>query len=357
MFPDKTSSIFKYGIGIFTDVSEIEFEKRMFELNSVSIICHSDSSSPALILKKGIPPLAATLGRDDITGNIFFSKTAETDEHFSLIIPKDYYSKEPITLQIKANHKNALCNINITIEENADVVLIEKIDTQEYLGFNLNLHLKQNARVKYIILQNTKENAYTMAQRIANIEKDAVLEWIDIELGGKITKSDIHTNLIGEGAQSSVNSLFFVCDKQTIDMYTATRHVAPYTRSDMQTKGLLNGQGKAISRGLIHIDHDALKSEAFERIDTLLLSNDAQVNAVPELEIENSDVKCSHAVTTTRVNEEKMFYMQSRGIVEAEAVKLATLAHVDLVLCKIEDEELRLKIKNKIEEKLSVIPE
>nr|MBP7805261.1 SufD family Fe-S cluster assembly protein [Candidatus Paceibacterota bacterium] len=161
----------KYGIGIFTDVSEIEFEKREFPINTVSVLCHPDRASQRV---EGSLFSASTLA---LRQNLFFAKTSESGDIFNFIIPKNYSSKEPITFEIKANHKNALCNLQITIEENSDVTLIEKIEPQEYLGLNVVLNIASNARVKYLIIQDTHEAAYPIITRTGNVGKDASLEW------------------------------------------------------------------------------------------------------------------------------------------------------------------------------------
>lgn len=318
------NTLLKYGTGIFIDVGEIEFEKRVFEGDCIEVLCHPD----------------------------FRTTYTQSQDKFSLTIPKNYKSAEPITLAIQTKKKNAFATIEFIVEEGAEVTLVERMDVMEYLGLHVDLHLKKGASVRYIAMQHISRTAYAFVDRTARVEDSASLHWHDIMFGGKIVKSDIVTMLAGEHAESTLNGLFFGTENQVFDMHHVMHHVSGQTKSAMIAKGVLGGSAKAVYRGLVHIEKDARGCDGQEREDTLLLSPDAQVNAIPELEIGNNDVKCTHAVTTTRVDKEKLFYMQSRGVGEDDARRLCVKAHLAPILEYLGDERLVREIQEIVDTKL-----
>ncbi len=161
-------------------------------------------------------------------------------------------------------------------------------------------------------------------------------------------KRELTIELAGVGAAVQVYGLFFGTDSDIIELSVAVTHAVPHTTSEILLIGALAGRAEASVKGSIVIAPGAEKSDGREEIKTLLLSPEARIRTIPELKILNNDVKCSHAVATTHIDEEKKFYLESRGMNEAEAVQAVIAGHFALLLDRAADEGLRTDIVKKI---------
>lgn len=195
-----------------------------------------------------------------------------------------------------------------------------------------------------LILNNTKAN-----QSITiDIKENSSLTFIAIQQGNSNNKQII-TNLNGHNAKINIYGLFFGKNSEEISLDIKTNHNTSSTHSDMLVKGILDNNTKATFTGLINIPEGSKHCEGYQQEDTLLLSNDAKIYAVPDLAIANNNVKCSHGVTTTHINPEKQFYIQSRGVLEKEAEQLIIKAHITPIIDQIPNESLKQKILESIE--------
>ena len=172
------------------------------------------------------------------------------------------------------------------------------------------------------------------------------------DLGGSLCKSDVSTWLKGDCSRTKIMTFFFGSGKQQFDLTLNVHHQAPYTTSDLVTRGALNQQSKAIYRGLVKIHKNAPNSIGFQKDDTLLLSENAEADAVPNLEIDNNNVKCSHGVTIGQIDHEKLFYLMSRSLSEENAKRKIVEAFFDPLIRKIEVKELRKNARQSITQKL-----
>ncbi|HYE60288.1 MAG TPA: SufD family Fe-S cluster assembly protein [Candidatus Kapabacteria bacterium] len=318
---EHSKTIKKYGIGIVFDTSEIGLEKRMLEEGSVSVS---------------------------------FGHVEYESGTYTLRIPDNTVQEKPIEIDLTQEKTNTDVTFDIYVGKNSRIVLVEKNAVREYADFKITVHVAENAHVEYIIFQDIHSLGYRMAKYQGKVERGASLTWFDLQVGGKIAASSIETTLIAEGAEGKIHGLFFGHDTQVFDIHHVIRHQAPNTTSYMETKGLLDGHAKTVYRGLIHISKGSKKCNGSEREDTLLLSKDAQIGSVPELEIGNNDVKCSHAVTTTQVDKNKLFYFESRGISKEVAIKQLADAHVTSIIEKINDQTVQTRIKEIMTAKLTV---
>ncbi len=309
----------KYGLGIVFDMSKIALDTRVMEEGSVQ----SD-----------------------------FGDLKKMPDGYVLMIPDHTIRDEPIALTILQAGANAEIRLRVHVGKGSRVTLIEKSDVKEYQSVTVEVQVGERAMVNYVIMQNLHDTAYRISSYKAMVGTHASLTWFDIELGGNIVGTDIQTELAGEEARGETYGIFFGTGETSYDIHHDTRHTASRTFSHMETKGLLDMKAKAIYLGKIRIEKGAEGCNGYEREDTLLLSKDAQVRAVPELEIGNNDVKCAHAVTTSRIDEEKMFYLRSRGIGDEQARRLAVLGHVGGVIEKIPGEEIQKEIMEDIEKRL-----
>jgi Fe-S cluster assembly protein SufD len=149
-----------------------------------------------------------------------------------------------------------------------------------------------------------------------------------------------------------MHGLYVAGDSQLIDNHTAVHHSKPNCNSNQLYKGIIGGKAHGVFNGKIMVEKDAQKTNAYQSNKNILLSNDAVVNAKPQLEIFADDVKCTHGATTGQMDDEALFYLHSRGINENNAKALLNLAFADDVLNKISDEHFREHIHSLVEQKL-----
>lgn len=223
---------------------------------------------------------------------------------------------------------------------------------QKFRSSAIEVFAKQNAKVKVITVQNCDKNTFSFEDKAAQLEKDASIEWIDVGLGGVFTNSETVTYLDGTGAQSLNSALFVGDSEQQFNFASDAIHSASNTKSLMSARGVLDGSAKAVYRGLIHIKKDAQNCNGYQKEDVLLLSKNAEADSIPTLEIDNNEVRCSHGATISQIDNEKLFYLMSRGLARKEAEKLVVLGFLLPMLGKINDEDLRETVKEMVVVKL-----
>lgn len=195
-----------------------------------------------------------------------------------------------------------------------------------------------------------KKILFTTKSEKISIASGEELVIFDIILDNENAERHIEVMLEGEGAKVELYGLFFGSGETVFKSSHIVRHIAAYTKSELLTKGVLNDKAKMDYTSLIDIKKGTAGCSGDQKEDTLLLSRDAKVDAVPALEIANDDVSASHSVATTYIDEIKKFYLQSRGLPEEEVVKTIVKGHFGEVLNKIEDE----KVKQDFEEKIAI---
>ena len=205
----------------------------------------------------------------------------------------------------------------------------------------LDLVVPENSEV--LILECNKNNGEF--KRVVKVEKNARVKYLDLQVGEGASEKNVKTviELIGEGAQVDLLGLFAGQGNDAFKISHKVIHSAPRTTSRLVSKGILTGSSFAHQISRIEILPGQSGCSGDERADTILLSDTARVIAVPELEIGNNDVQCKHAVTTTRLNKEKLFYLASRGLDEKTSRSLLVKAHLNGILDQI-PEELHIEL-------------
>jgi Fe-S cluster assembly protein SufD len=184
----------------------------------------------------------------------------------------------------------------------------------------IELVLGDGASAEYVS-NAVVEGGTTFIERTARLSKDASLRWVDLSSGDAFNRSSVTTLLEGPGASVRSLAASFGWGQGQTDSHQEVRHLAPHTTSDLRYRGVLAGSAKAIIRGLVRIPKGVTGCNGRQQEDVLLLSPKAEASTVPKLEIENNDVRCGHAATTGRLDEDKLFYLMSRGLDRPEAVR------------------------------------
>ena len=251
-------------------------------------------------------------------------------------IPKGKKLGKTATFSITAEALPCSLSVFILAEDYSDALLSfskhSSGSASGYFGINFHIAAREGARLGLLNVQDCGDKVSLFEERRATVQKDASVNWHDLSTGAAFASTAVEASLVEEGASSEAKCLMASRDGQKQDFYTCARHLAPNTKSDLLTKCVVSGKSKALSRGLILIGKDAHGSSGQERQEALVLSDEAEADAVPTLEINNYDVKCSHASSIGQIDEEKIFYLMNRGLSEDEARKLIIKGYFSPVL-------------------------
>jgi Fe-S cluster assembly protein SufD len=184
------------------------------------------------------------------------------------------------------------------------------------------LYIGPGAQVRYVNTQDLGRHVYDLRTQTALMERDSRLEWLTVTLGGRLSRSSQHTILRGPGAEALVTGLYLPDGKQHIAFDTLQDHVAGSCLSDLLYQGALMGKSRAVYEGTIRAWPGAQKTNAYQSNRNLILSPGARADSLPKLEIEANDLRCTHGATVSQVDEDQVFYLMSRGIPHADAVRL-----------------------------------
>ncbi|MDQ2984553.1 MAG: Fe-S cluster assembly protein SufD [Actinomycetota bacterium] len=208
------------------------------------------------------------------------------------------------------------------------------------------------AKVEYVSLQNLSMGTWHFASHRASVGKDAELDWVAGGFGSKKGKTRIENDLAGEGATSRVTGAYFADGDQHLDYDTFQEHIAPNTTSDFAFKGALRDEATAVWRGMIKVEKDAQKTNAYQENRNLLLSDQAHADSIPGLEIEANDVRCTHGATIGQVDREQLFYLMARGLSREEAERMIVRGFFTDVLDRIELEPVREALGEMLEARI-----
>ena len=201
--------------------------------------------------------------------------------------------------------------------------------------------LAPSSRLRLVSLQNWGHSVWHFAHQKAIVGRDASIQWTIAAIGSRLSKVNQHVELAGRGAQSQVNGVLFTEGKQHISYHTLQHHAAPDCRSDFLYKAALQDQSRTVWRGMIKVDPLAVKTNGYQRNDNLLLSASSRADSIPGLEIECDDVRCTHGSTSGKVDEELIFYAQSRGLTRKEATRLIVSGFFQQIFDRITIDSVR----------------
>ena len=192
--------------------------------------------------------------------------------------------------------------------------------------------VKRGARVRYTTIQNWSRNVYNLVTKRAWVGEDGVMEWIDGNLGSKVTMKYPSVYLMGKGARGEVLSLAYADSGQHQDAGAKAVHAAPYTSSVITSKSICRGGGRTSYRGLLEINPGAVGSRANVRCDALILDPQSRSDTYPTMKINEKQSSVAHEATVTKVGEEQLFYLQSRGLSADEAVGMVVNGFIEPII-------------------------
>jgi Fe-S cluster assembly protein SufB len=195
--------------------------------------------------------------------------------------------------------------------------------------------VKKGARVRYTTIQNWSHNVYNLVTKRAAAYNDAVMEWVDGNLGSKLTMKYPAVWLMEPGARGDVLSVAFAGDGQHQDAGAKMVHKAPYTTSNVVSKSISKGTGRATYRGLLEVADDAKGCKSNVKCDALLIGEDARSDTYPTINVANNSTTVQHEATVSKVGEDQLFYLMSRGISENEATAMVVNGFIEPITREI----------------------
>ncbi len=277
-----------------------------------------------------------------------------------LYVPKGVRLEAPLfSLNGLANEGSVdFSHTLVILEEGAEATLI-----QETAGLGRGnapaLHVgaieilqAKGSNLRFVNIQNWDSATWHFSRERALVGQDASLQWTVGGLGARLAKVNQEVALVGQGAKAQVNGVMFTTERQHLAYYTRQDHAAPHTTSDLLYKGGLKDKSRIVWKGMIRVEKDAQRTDAYQKNDNLVLSDQARADSIPGLEIEANDVRCTHGATAGPVDEEMIVYCQARGIPRETATRLIVEGFFANVYDRITVEPVRETLRQAVAEKL-----
>ncbi len=233
-----------------------------------------------------------------------------------------------------------------------DEFLSPDLDLPALTSGSAEVFAGEGSSVGYIALQRWGRHAWQFADQRARVERDANVRLVAVGLGGRFAKNRIEATLVGPGASAELKALYFGSGQQFFDFHTLQQHQVGNTTSDLLFKGALSDESRSVYAGLIRIEPNAARSDAYQANRNLLLSKKAKAHSIPMLEILNNDVRCTHGATIAPVDPEHLFYLESRGIPAATAERMIVHGFFGQVLDRIPVQQARDLIEQELEARI-----
>jgi Fe-S cluster assembly protein SufD len=333
-----------------------------------------DVSGLALVSENGI-----TIARDAPDGVTFepledherLGQLVGTDEKFAahnaavwehgllVVVSKGVELEQPLAVRVVNSVDDGALFFRLLViaEPESRFSLIEEYasSSPELAGYTnsvTELYVEQAAKLEYVSIQNLSHETWHFASHHARVERDAELDWVAGGFGSKKGKVWIQNDLTGQGATSRVTGAYFADGDQHLDYDTYQLHAAPNTTSDFAFKGALRDEATAVWRGMIRVEEDAQRTNAYQENRNLMLSPKTHAVPIPGLEILANDVRCTHGATVGQVDREQLFYLMSRALSRGEAERLIVRGFFSTILDRIELEPVREALGEALEARI-----
>ena len=278
---------------------------------------------------------------------------AFSNKFCKIIIKKNYSLKKPLAIYHSTNKntqsKNTNSRIDFKLEENACLRIIDIFkDNSEknFLNIYYNFELDKSSILKNYKIDKSINNNVKYSYNHVKQEANSISETFILSSGSKFFKNEINCDLLGQHSSAFVNGIFDLDDENHHEIKSNINHLVENTKSYQLVKSVLEKKSKAVYQGKIFVSSEAQKTDGYQLSNAILLSENSEFNAKPELEIYADDVKCSHGSSSGSLDENSIFYLMSRGLNYKEAKKLLINGFLLDVIEKITDEEIKNLIKN-----------
>jgi Fe-S cluster assembly protein SufD len=278
-----------------------------------------------------------------------------------LYVPKGVKLEAPLfsLIGLVEDGRIDLSHTLVVIEEGAEATLVRESagrgsDKAQSLHVGaVEVFLAQGAKLQLVNIQNWDDATWHFSRERALVGRDARLQWTVGGLGSRVAKVNQEVVLMGKGADAQVNGVMFTTGRQHLAYFTRQDHIAPHTTSDLLYKGGLKDKSRIVWKGMIRVEKDAQRTNAYQKNDNLVLSESARADSIPGLEIEANDVRCTHGATAGNVDQEMIFYAQARGIERQTAIRLIVEGFFANVYDRIMLEPVRETLRQAVATKLA----
>lgn len=303
------------------------------------------------------------LGRSNelVNGKFAVENLALTDRGLFCYVPKGVKVAVPIHGEYRSTQDGATLfpRTVVVLEDNAEAIFFDHFTSPDakagilaYCNARVELYVGQNARLHYLQLQNWHMGMTHLLEQHAELAQDAYVSATTITLGGKIAKSTIGAILNAPGATSYLFGLGYANADQQFDHHTMQVHRAPNTTSDLLYKMAVDDAAKSTYTGKITMTPAAQKADAYQSNKNILLSKTARANTVPQLEILANDVRCTHGASVGTVEEEQLYYLESRGLSRDVARDMIVHGFFEDLIGKLPEESLKTAVRKAVNAKL-----
>jgi Fe-S cluster assembly protein SufD len=290
----------------------------------------------------------------------FAAHNAAMWKHGLLVsVPRSVVLEQPFYVRVTSSAEGGSLFWRLVIEAEPEsrFSVIEEFSSASpelsaYTNAVTEIFVEQAAKVEYISVQNLSRETWHFGSHRALVGRDAELDWVSAGFGTKKGKVRVENDLAGEGATSRVTGAYFADGSQHLDYDTFQEHAAPHTTSDFAFKGALRDTATVVWRGMIRVERDAQKTNAYQENRNLLLSEKAHADSIPGLEILANDVRCTHGATLSQVDRDQLFYAMARGLTRGDAERLIVRGFFQDVLDRIELDPVREALADALESRI-----
>jgi Fe-S cluster assembly protein SufD len=277
-----------------------------------------------------------------------------------LYVPRGVEIELPIEIFHWLNGENtsAFPHLLLVTDELAKVTVIEHFRSvnEHAPGFACGVNdlvAGPGAKVTYVCAQNWAQNVVALQMNTTTVDHDASAMSLNLHLGSRYSRFESLSRLIGEGGRSDLLAVAVAKHQQEFDARTLQDHISPHTASDLLYKNALDDRARTIFGGLIRVEPHAHFTDAYQKVRNLLLSDDAEANSMPGLEILADNVRCTHGATSGQIDEDELFYLRTRGIPIPVAQRLIVTGFLDEVVQRLDHPAISGHLHRSIEEKFS----
>lgn len=306
------------------------------------------------IFESGYEHSIANLVNTAYTDGIVIKLSNKYSEHMSHIRILNIFTN---SISKKISNTKNICILDSSIE--LDLIeeyisLEENEDVESNSNTVFDFVLSPNSVCRHYVLQNLSDNQYHIAYYNVNQQQDSSYKNYNINFGAKLSRQDIVTNQVGSNSSSELYGLFLPQGTQHMDSHLKVFHNNAHGKSIQDYRGVLSDRGHGVFNGMVYVAEGTVDNNAAQSSKNILLSKHAQVDAKPELQIYADDVVCSHGATIGKLDEDAIFYLQSRGIDKESAKKLLILAFINHIANKIDNELVKDWLSNILKNRYNV---
>ena len=267
---------------------------------------------------------------------------------------------EDVAIRTRMNSQSLFNYTLVVTEKSSSVTILERqstgdadVDGERFYSGIVEVAAGENSHVQYGALQNLDQETYNYTLKRADADSYSTVSFVDGNLGSRLTKTEVSTELNGDGSETKIVGAFFGNDDQHFDLDSKVWHRAEHTTADLVMRGVVDDVARSVYEGVQDVGSMAWDTSSYQRENTLMLSDESEADASPKLIINNHDTEASHSATVGQVDQEDLFYMISRGVDPKAARDMLVEGFFVPVLDEIEVEELRDDIQELIAQRLA----